>query len=129
MTGGAGGIGRQLAEHLTREYRAQVILCGRRSAADVGVAHYVSCNVSDESQVVALAETIHERYGRLDGLLHAAGVLDTELMALRSKSWDSIRAVWAPKLEGSVYLIKHVVERFVPSKSCSSARSAVCRAP
>lgn len=84
ITGATGGIGRVLARFLARNYRARLVLVGRRDAqwsevealgsvvtyvrADLGVAE-------DRARVVAEARAA---LGAVDGLFHAAGVLGLE---------------------------------------------------
>lgn len=111
ITGGAGGIGRLLATHLCERHGATVVLSGRRAAgAEVGQLSerfgdrigYQSVDVTDAADVRAAAAAIHDRFGRLDGVFHAAGVLgDGYLVAT---PLEATAEVLAPKLAGSVHL-------------------------
>lgn len=113
ITGGLGGVGRSLAEHLAAVARARLVLAGRSApSADVEdfrarllqlgaeEAVYVSADVSAESDIKRIRGVL-DRFGRLDGVLHAAGIIDVDRLSLKSKTLDSMRAVLAPKVEGS----------------------------
>ena len=63
------------------------------------------CDMSDESAVVTLIETIRERYGCINTLVHASGVLhDCRLHDMES---DSVRKSFGPKAAGVWYLHRH----------------------
>jgi NAD(P)-dependent dehydrogenase (short-subunit alcohol dehydrogenase family) len=87
ITGASGGIGRAVALACAR-HGANVILIGRNAAKLEGVHAQIetaslpeaSMAVLDLEQALArdydqLADALLERYGRLDGLLHNAGLL------------------------------------------------------
>src|SRR3989440_5830109 len=89
ITGASDGIGRAVALACTR-YQATVILIGRNERkleavhAEIGVsgAPEASIAVLDLERALAadydrVATAVLERYGRLDGLLHNAGLLGT----------------------------------------------------
>jgi acyl transferase domain-containing protein/NAD(P)-dependent dehydrogenase (short-subunit alcohol dehydrogenase family)/acyl carrier protein len=86
VTGGIGGLGMIVAEHLARDYGAKLLLTGR-SRADAGTeakvarlnalggdALYMQADVADESAVRAAVAAASGRWGRLDGVLHVAGI-------------------------------------------------------
>jgi len=74
---------------------------------------YVQADVSKPHDVTRLFDHIRRRHGHLDGVFHLAGLIDQELLALRSKSLDSFRAVMAPKVQGS-WLLWQAVKAFKP---------------
>lgn len=110
ITGGAGGVGRLLA----REIRATapgaiVVLAGRRDADAIGwiepndgLTRYVAADLTAEAAVRACVDAIVATHGRLDGVLHAAGILGDELMFRKSAA--SLAAVLAPKTLGAHHL-------------------------
>ena len=112
ITGGAGGIGWELALHLAENYGAKVTVCGRslpniiaEKAADLPpdlTIHYVQADVADPSQVDDLVAGILAREGRLDGVFHAAGV--TRDAFLTRKRSEDMSEVLAAKLEGVLAL-------------------------
>ncbi len=102
ILGGAGDIGSDLAAHLVAEYGARVGLLGR-SPLDEGLeerlaevdpdgthAVYVRADAGDPAQLRRAAETVAERFGPVNGVVHAANVLRDG--ALHSVSEDRFRA-------------------------------------
>ncbi|WP_437627953.1 SDR family NAD(P)-dependent oxidoreductase [Sorangium sp. So ce1151] len=114
ITGGAGGLGVLFARHLARTSRARVALCGR-SAPDPrtqavlreidalgGQAAYFQADVSDSGQAAALIQAVKRRFSRVDGVIHAAGVLRDGLCL--SKTRKDMAEVLAPKVLGTLAL-------------------------
>ncbi len=124
ITGGLGDVGLALAEQLCRTYKAQVVLTTRgrgpagadpgtgrdgvrRSAVDALVdagADIVveTGDVTDLARMRELVGDIRRRRGRLDGVLHAAGVTDPEAFRpLRGTDQAVIDAHLTPKGDGA----------------------------
>ncbi|MFR9728368.1 SDR family NAD(P)-dependent oxidoreductase [Saccharopolyspora sp. MS10] len=112
ITGGAGGIGRLLAEHLCTRYGATVVLGGRSEhspavaalAARVprGRVRYLRADVTDPDSVRAAVAAVRAEHGALHGIFHAAGVLDDGY--LTAKPLAGTAAVLAPKVAGTAHL-------------------------
>jgi acyl transferase domain-containing protein len=93
ITGGLGGVGLAHARYLARQYRARLVLVSRRptsGSADVAAAlerlgaevTVASADVTDRAAMRAVVLAARRRYGRIDGVFHAAGVLEPTLMAV-----------------------------------------------
>ncbi|MFJ5951212.1 SDR family NAD(P)-dependent oxidoreductase [Streptomyces noursei] len=132
ITGGLGGIGRTLAAHLARTARARLVLVGRsalpaRNDWDDWLATHdaqdatttkiravtaleqlgaqvlvLTADVTDAPQMRAALATARERFGPLDGVIHAAGVPGGGLMQLKDPA--TAHAVLAPKVHGTLVL-------------------------
>jgi len=115
ITGGAGGIGLVFAQEIVRRMpTAHVVLAGRsllseaqRTRLDAlieagGSVEYQRLDVTDEAAVRALVNDIAWRRGRLDGIVHAAGVVRDAW--LRGKDTADAIEVLAPKVAGLVHL-------------------------
>ena len=89
ITGASGGIGRAVALACAR-HQAQVILVGRDAQRLEAVHGQIAASAAPEASIAELdlehalaqdydrlADAVLERYGRLDGLLHNAGLLGT----------------------------------------------------
>ena len=63
---------------------------------------YLVCDVSDHAEFVALIDSVYERHGRIDGVLHGAGVLEDRLIA--DKKLDSLERVMATKAGAALAL-------------------------
>src|SRR5690349_12344693 len=84
ITGGAQGIGQATAQ-LCSERGAAIIIAdlnrdgGEQTAAAIrekgGKADFVATDIREDAQVEALLNFVRERYGRLDSMVCAAGVL------------------------------------------------------
>ncbi|MGX7829586.1 SDR family NAD(P)-dependent oxidoreductase [Actinokineospora sp. 24-640] len=99
ITGGAGGIGRAVSTWLTGA-GARVVVAGRTepaTALPAGVES-IRADVTSKSDVDSLVAGVLARHGRLDGLVHAAGVLRDGL--LTGVDADDLAAVLAPKVTG-----------------------------
>jgi len=117
LTGGLGGIGRCLAQRLARDFGAHLILTGRTEVPttpcerteflaqlqSIGAAsvEYFAGDSADAAHIAQLMQHVAARHGHLDGVLHLAGIVDTDRLALRTKTPESLRAVLGPKLSGS----------------------------
>lgn len=132
VTGGLGSLGLVIAEHLAREFKARLVLVGRTAvpaeseweaalhdpgqseaerqrirklmkirahAEGLEIARADIANPAEMRAAVALAQ---KQFGKIDGVLHAAGVLeDGPLMV---KSAESAARVLAPKVQGTLVL-------------------------
>ncbi|MEU3786084.1 SDR family NAD(P)-dependent oxidoreductase [Streptomyces sp900129855] len=114
ITGGGGGIGLVFARHLAERYRARLVLMNRRPLADAARAEVdrltalgadvltVRGDVADADDVRrALAET-RQRFGRLDGVFHAAGTFDPT--PVHDADRTRFETVLAAKTHGTVHL-------------------------
>ncbi|MGQ3275607.1 MAG: SDR family NAD(P)-dependent oxidoreductase, partial [Shinella sp.] len=83
VTGGASGLGYATATAFGREGATVVINdlradAAREAAARLGDKHFsVGGDVSSETDVGAMVETVLERYGRIDILVNNAGMPDS----------------------------------------------------
>jgi acyl transferase domain-containing protein/NAD(P)H-dependent flavin oxidoreductase YrpB (nitropropane dioxygenase family)/NAD(P)-dependent dehydrogenase (short-subunit alcohol dehydrogenase family) len=56
---------------------------------------YLTCDVRDAAAFAALVDGVYERHGRIDGVIHGAGVIEDRL--IRDKSAESLERVLATK--------------------------------
>lgn len=95
VTGGAGGIGKAVAQALA-ECGATVItadLAMPISAHGTGIEH-ISLDVTQAAQVKACIDEVASRHGRLDILVNVAGVVSLGNAAdLAEEEWDRVMAV------------------------------------
>jgi len=114
ITGGLGGIGFALAQHLATEHHARLVLIGRGASAaqarkrihelealgaEVEVAQ---ADVTSVEQLRMVLERARTRFGGIDGVFHTAGVLGDSLMALKTR--EDAERVLAPKVFGTLAL-------------------------
>jgi len=132
ITGGLGGIGLSLAEHLARKARPTLVLVGRSSLPPreewaawlsahppeaPGHARLrklleleqlgarvvpLAADVTHPAAIRSVVEQVKARFGGLHGVLHAAGVPGGGLMALKTAA--AAEAILAPKVQGTLAL-------------------------
>lgn len=117
ITGGAGGLGLIFAQDIARKSREAAIILTGRSELDPNRqsqlemirelgAHveYHTADVRKESDMAALMSGIVARHGRLNGILHAAGMKKDSFLI--HKTTDDLIAVLGPKVDGLIALDK-----------------------
>ena len=132
ITGGLGGIGLAMAEHLARTVQAKLALVGRSGLPprqewaavlntegdEAGIGRQirqvqrleelgaevlvVAADVADEMRMQAAVRETIAHFGTLNGVLHAAGVPGAGLMRL--KTVELAERVLAPKVRGTLVL-------------------------
>ena len=103
VTGGTGGLGLLLAEHLAKTWSARLVLTGRsaldadrrRSIARIeslgGEVLYRQADVADRQAMREVVATARERFGPIHGVIHAAGVAErSSLLANDARSFQDL---------------------------------------
>jgi NAD(P)-dependent dehydrogenase (short-subunit alcohol dehydrogenase family) len=104
VTGATQGIGRAIAETLARSGAAGLLVTGREKARGDAVAAglsrlgtptlFVDADLSDPGAPALLAQACIERFGRIDGLVNAAGLTDrASFLDASLDDWASLFAV------------------------------------
>jgi NAD(P)-dependent dehydrogenase (short-subunit alcohol dehydrogenase family) len=81
-----------------RQIRANIAAC---QAAGSQV-EYHAMDVRDRDVFGALIDDVYARYGRLDGVIHGAGVIEDK--RIRDKTPDSFENVWRTKVDSALTL-------------------------
>ncbi|MDP4501998.1 type I polyketide synthase [Nonomuraea turcica] len=115
ITGGLGGIGLTLAEHLGTRLRARLVLLGRsgnvtpRAAATIarieqagGQVTVVAADVTDPVRLRQIRDKTLAAHGALHGIVHAAGLPGGGMAEIKERA--AAQAVLDPKLAGTVAL-------------------------
>jgi acyl transferase domain-containing protein/acyl carrier protein len=132
ITGGIGGIGFSVAHHLLRDYQARVVLTGRtalpepaqwaawtadhgeedpvtrriRRLQDLqqagGELDFVAADVCDKDAMAQVFARVHSRFGKIDGVIHAAGLAAGGMVA--AQNLEAARETRRPKVQGSIVL-------------------------
>lgn len=115
ITGGLGGLGMSFAKEIWKKApQATVVLTGRSAldgekkklfeglSAPAGRASYRQVDVGDLEQVNQLIAAIQEDYGKLNGILHSAGVVADNFILKKTAS--EFTQVIRPKVMGTYNL-------------------------
>ncbi len=154
ISGGLGGLGLLLAEHLARSVRARLVLVARsripnRPEWQSWLSSHGSTDATsqklrkllelealgaelliesgDVADIVRMREIIalaNERFGEIHGVFHVAGAIDDA--PIQAKTQASIEAVFSPKVHGTLVLDELLpnAEIFALFSSTSSALGA-----
>lgn len=114
ITGGAGHLAGIVARHLAARFRARLALLSRSEVVAPGGAGraeleslggevlMLRADVAAREQTQTALERVRGHYGRIDGVLHAAGVTMDALV--RNKTGEAFDAVLRPKVLGTLWL-------------------------
>ncbi len=131
ITGGAGGLGLEIAEHLARTAQVKLALIGRRDIpsrarwADIieqqqgskladciqavlemesmgSEVLYCCADISNVEEAQAAFDTIRAEFGTVNGIIHAAGVAGSGYMFMKEK--EDLLGVIRPKIHGTIIL-------------------------
>ncbi len=68
---------------------------------------WIKCNIREESSVVAAIESVYKSEGKIDLVVHAAGIShDSVIWKMSAEDWDSVQAV---NLRGAFLLLRHSI--------------------
>ena len=153
ITGGTSGVGTEIALVLANQTKINLVLTGRHplppkeewqsSNLDAATTKriqaiqqleslgatvmYQAVDVTDYLGMEELVKTIESRFGKLDGVIHAAGVADNTTFKLLQKSDKTISKVLAPKVQGTIVLDKitrnQPLKYFVVLSSVSASKA------
>ncbi|MCP6760243.1 MAG: SDR family NAD(P)-dependent oxidoreductase [Fischerella sp. CENA71] len=132
ITGGLGGIGLVLAEHLVKTVQAKLILIGRKGLpershwkqwleahdskdsvsrkinkilefTELGSEVEVkSADVASYEEMQIVVTEALEKFGQINGVIHAAGIAGGGIIQLKTE--DIANSVFAPKIQGTLVL-------------------------
>ena len=121
ISGGLGGIGLSLAHYLAENYQAHLMLLGREQVPPAATwgqedkwkqvatlqslaasLEIFSVDIADYQRMQQLFATIARRHRRIDGVIHAAGVLEDGFFI--NKTPESLARVLAAKVSGTAIL-------------------------
>ncbi len=114
ITGGGSGIGFALAERFVKEGN-EVIICGRNmnkleeAKKKIPALHIMQCDISEESQRVALFEEVTKEFPKINVIVNNAG-LQVQRDLTQDVDWNSCAKEIATNMEAPI----HLCTMFVP---------------
>ena len=114
VTGAASGIGEATAARL-RDEGATVV--------GLDIAGDPSVDVADEDAVAAAIDAAADEFGRLDGVVHAAGIAGGgPVHMVDAASWDHVLRV---NLTGTFFVVKHAIRRMLEQDVVDGERGSI----
>ncbi|GAB13073.1 putative oxidoreductase [Arthrobacter globiformis NBRC 12137] len=113
VTGSSGGIGNALVDALTAA-GAVVVGADRAPKEGQALADFFPLDVTSERQCAAVVRETTAKYGRIDALVHAAGVLGAtpEIMETTTEEFDSIMRINA---SGTFSMVRETAQSMISS--------------
>lgn len=132
ITGGLGGLALEISEELTSKYNANLILVGRRKLPQKsewktisenetsnfllkktlaklleieskgGNLLTISADCGDRDQLLNAIETAQKQFGKIDGVIHTAGIFPGGMMQIKDR--NSAEDVFSAKVHGTLAL-------------------------
>lgn len=134
ITGGAGGLGLIFAEYLTKLAKVKILLTGRSEltaekmekikALQSGGSEvvYLKADIAKKKDTMEIVKYLRNFYGRINGVMHSAGVLRDGFMI--NKSIREMKDTLAPKIIGLINLYQafggEVLDFFVAFSSLAA---------
>lgn len=127
VTGGLGNVGFILSRHLIEKYNATVVLIGRSPVGDDTSAEtnksrserfeilkklnsgvlYLEADVAEQALLANAVALIEEKFERIDGVIHTAGVLDhSSFQLIEETDSDKVAGIFRPKVNGTIALFE-----------------------
>jgi NADP-dependent 3-hydroxy acid dehydrogenase YdfG/acyl carrier protein len=112
VTGGSGGLGLAVTSALVSRLHARVAVISRHATTNRAIADLkrsgadllaLDADVTDSASIAAAVAATTARFGRIDGVVHAAGLSGGGLIALKTAT--AAAAVLAPKVAGTRALL------------------------
>ncbi|MDY7095234.1 MAG: SDR family NAD(P)-dependent oxidoreductase [Acidobacteriota bacterium] len=130
LTGGLGGLGLEVARHLAQAHGAKLVLTGRSplppreewqeaAQGDDSTAQRLrsvlaleeagtevlalAADVTDEEAMASVLDQTFQRFGRLDGVIHLAGIPGGGIIQLKTRAMAE--AIVGPKVQGARVLL------------------------
>ena len=117
-----------LAEHGPDDQTVTIIRSIRDIEASGGDVLTIAADVADFNQMKRAIELARERWGGIDGVVHAAGVPGTGRIAFL-KQPDDVRSVFAPKVDGLDVLVRLLGKTPLDFVALTSSVSSVLGTP
>ncbi|HAG59114.1 MAG TPA: NAD(P)-dependent oxidoreductase [Arthrobacter bacterium] len=113
VTGSSGGIGDAVIDALTAA-GALIIGADRAPKEGQALADFFPLDVTSEQQCAAVVQGITAKYGRIDVLIHAAGVLGTtpDIMETTTEEFESIMRI---NSSGTFSMVRETAQSMIES--------------
>jgi NAD(P)-dependent dehydrogenase (short-subunit alcohol dehydrogenase family) len=113
VTGSSGGIGDAVIDALRAE-GALIIGADRAPKEGQELAAFFPLDVTSEEQCAAVVRDISSKYGRIDALIHAAGVLGTtpDILETTTEEYESVMRI---NSSGTFSMVRETAQSMIES--------------
>ena len=123
ITGGIGDVGTVIARYLARTLRARIIFVSRTRELDSALRRELEAagaevwmrhaDVADEAAMRTVLDEVTMAFGRINGVIHAAGVTTPEVLfrPIPETDAEQVRALFRPKIAGTLVLERLLRDR------------------
>ncbi|RAM37836.1 SDR family NAD(P)-dependent oxidoreductase [Arthrobacter globiformis] len=113
VTGSSGGIGDAVIDALRAE-GALIIGADRAPKEDQKLAAFFPLDVTSEEQCAAVVRDVTSKYGRIDALIHAAGVLGAtaDIMETTTEEYESVMRI---NSSGTFSMVRETAQSMIES--------------
>ena len=133
VTGGLGGIGRELALWLAKTTHAKIAMMSRSAQDDHALTEairklggdvaYFAVDVTDKTALTDAIEQTKAKFGTINGVIHAAGAIADAPFSV--KSLDEAHTIMAPKIIGAQNLAELLPDGSIDLFAVFSSSSVV----
>lgn len=97
----------EIEQKTSQLYKAMQIVSTMETIKSQGArVSYHTVDVRDEEKLIQLIQTLYAKYGRIDGVIHGAGILEDKLF--QNKTPDSFERVFSTKVTPLRVLAEHL---------------------
>lgn len=116
ITGAASGIGKSCCEKLLEQGNRVIGLDLNDGTISSGAYRHFTVDVTNEKEIADCIETVFSEYGRIDGLVNAAGIFakGKPFYELELSEWEKILSV---NLTGTFLASKYAAQKMIPAKT------------
>ncbi|MEK6477530.1 SDR family NAD(P)-dependent oxidoreductase [Catalinimonas sp. 4WD22] len=125
ITGGASGLGKAIAQRLGEEGASLALFDRNEALLQKTKEEFLNLNlptqaytvdVSDEEQVIKSIAQVEKECGKIDVLVHSAGIVGPTSTKITDYSTQDFDNIYAINLKGSFLMTKHVIKKMEARK-------------
>lgn len=131
ISGSASGIGKSSAEMLLKSEATVIGIDKQESSIESSRYHHYLASITDEARIESIVKEVVEKFGRIDGLVNAAGRWGNSkpFYEIETSEWENVLSV---NLTGMYILSKYVSRVMILQKqgrivNISCIRSSIFR--
>lgn len=120
ITGGVGGIGKEIALRMGREgatiilfdYNSDRLSDTQQEFVEIGLSIFIyNIDISDEGQVLGAFEEVYLKHGKIDVLIHSAGIVGATNTKIEDFNFNEFEKVCRINLFGSFLVTKYAIQK------------------